>query len=121
TLESAPTQARRDRFARLLPHVHVGDALYAAEAIAGGYGIHYIYEVPSIHAAELAAAEASAQAANLGILAACEGRARGCHPRHGGRGRGPRRPAPVGRAQADAAARRHRLATAGRREVPSLV
>ncbi len=74
TLELDPTQDRRDRFDRLLAHVHVGDALYAAEAIAGGYGIHYVYEVPSIHAAELAAAEASAKAANLGIWAACEGR-----------------------------------------------
>ena len=74
TLELDPTQDRRDRFDRLLAHVHVGDALYAAEAIAGGYGIHYIYEVPSIHAAELAAAEASAKAANLGIWASCEGR-----------------------------------------------
>ena len=30
--------------------------------------------MPSIHAAELAAAEASAKAANLGIWASCEGR-----------------------------------------------
>ena len=74
TLELDPTQDRRDRFDRLLAHVHVGDTLYAAEAIAAGYGIHYIYEVPSIHAAELAAAEASAKAANLGIWASCEGR-----------------------------------------------
>ena len=74
TLELDPTQDRRDRFDRLLAHVHVGNALYAAEAIGGGYGIHYIYEVPSIHAAELAAAEASAKAANRGIWAACEGR-----------------------------------------------
>ena len=106
TLELDPTQDRRDRFDRLLAHVHVGDALYAAEAIAGGYGIHYIYEVPSIHAAELAAAEASAKAANLGIWAVV---------------RGPRRPAPVGRARAHAAARRRRLGAAGRLELPSLV
>jgi len=74
TLEVDPTQDRRDRFDRLLAHVHVADALYAAEAIAGGYGIHYVYERPSIHAAELAAVEASAKAANLGIWASCEGR-----------------------------------------------
>jgi micrococcal nuclease len=74
TLELDPTQDRRDRFDRLLAHVHVGDALYAAEAIAGGYGMHDIYEQPSIHAAELAAAEASAKAAELGIWASCEGR-----------------------------------------------
>ena len=74
TLELDPTQDRRDRYDRLLAHVHVGDTLYAAEAIAGGYGIHYVYEVPSIHAAELAAAEAAAKAANLGIWASCEGR-----------------------------------------------
>jgi micrococcal nuclease len=74
TLEIDPTQDRRDRFDRLLAHVHVGDALYAAEAIAGGYGIHYVYERPSVHAAELAAAQASAKAADLGIWASCDGR-----------------------------------------------
>ena len=56
TLELDPTQDERDRYDRLLAHVHVGDTLYAAEAIAAGYGIHYVYERPSIHAAELDAA-----------------------------------------------------------------
>ena len=82
TLELDPTQDQRDRFDRLLAHVYVGDALYAAEAIAGGYGIHYIYEVPSIHAAELdAAADAATRrrARHLGLV------------------RGPGRPAAPGR------------------------
>ena len=74
TLELDPTQDERDRYDRLLAHVHVGDALYAAEAIAGGYGIHYVYERPSIHAAELDAAADAARDAGLGIWASCEGR-----------------------------------------------
>jgi micrococcal nuclease len=74
TLELDPTQDKRDRFDRLLAHVRVGDALYASEAIAGGYGIHYVYDRPSIHASELDAAETEAREANLGIWASCEGR-----------------------------------------------
>jgi micrococcal nuclease len=75
TLEMDSTQDQRDRYDRLLAHVHVGGKVYAAEAIAGGFGIHYIYGgVPSIHADELAAAQQSARDANLGIWAACDGR-----------------------------------------------
>ena len=74
TLELDPTQDERDRYDRLLAHVHVGDTLYAAEAIAAGYGIHYVYERPSIHAAELDAAADTAREAGLGIWASCEGR-----------------------------------------------
>ena len=74
TLELDPTQDERDRYDRLLAHVHVGDTLYAAEAIAAGYGIHYVYEEPSIHAAELDAAAETARDAGLGIWASCEGR-----------------------------------------------
>ena len=85
TLELDPTQDERDRFDRLLAHVHVGDTLYAAEAIAAGYGIHYVYERPSIHAAELDAAESDG----------ARGRAR-----HLGLVRGPGRPAAVGRRRA---------------------
>ena len=74
TLELDPTQDERDRYDRLLAHVHVGDSLYAAEAIAAGYGIHYVYERPSIHADELDAAAETAHDANAGIWASCEGR-----------------------------------------------
>ena len=74
TLELDPTQDERDRYDRLLAHVHVGDTLYAAEAIAAGYGIHYIYERPSIHADELDAAAETARDANAGIWASCDGR-----------------------------------------------
>ena len=73
-LELDPTQDERDRYDRLLAHVHVGDTLYAAEAIAAGYGIHYVYERPSIHAAELDAAAETARTADAGIWASCEGR-----------------------------------------------
>ena len=74
TLELDPTQDERDRYNQLLAHVHVGDKLYAAEAIAAGYGIHYVYERPSIHAAELDAAADTAREAGLGIWASCDGR-----------------------------------------------
>ena len=74
TLELDPTQDERDRYDRLLAHVFVGDELYAAEAIAGGYGIHYVYEDPSVHAAELDAAADGARDGGLGIWTACEGR-----------------------------------------------
>jgi endonuclease YncB( thermonuclease family) len=73
-LEADPTQDVRDRYDRLLAHVYVSGDLYAAEAIAGGYGIHYFYERPSIHAAELSAAEKTARDAELGIWSACQGR-----------------------------------------------
>jgi micrococcal nuclease len=73
-LEPDPTQDERDRYGRLLAHVHVGDDLYASEAIAGGFGIHYVYEVPSIHADELDAAAEAAQKAKVGIWASCQGR-----------------------------------------------
>jgi micrococcal nuclease len=74
TLETDPTQDERDRYDRLLAHVYVGDELYAASAIAGGYGIHYIYEAPSSHADELDAAAAAAKADGRGIWASCDGR-----------------------------------------------
>jgi micrococcal nuclease len=74
TLETDPTQDERDRYDRLLAHVYLGDELYAAQAIAGGYGIHYIYEVPSSHAAELDAAADTAREGGLGIWASCDGR-----------------------------------------------
>jgi micrococcal nuclease len=74
TLEIDPTQDERDRFDRLLAHVYVGDELYATEAIENGYGIHYVYEVPSTHAAQLDAAANTARDASVGIWAACEGR-----------------------------------------------
>jgi micrococcal nuclease len=74
TLEVDRTQDEWDKFDRLLAHVYVGDDLYTAAAIAGGFGIHYIYEVPSIHAAELDAAAAEARAEGRGIWASCEGR-----------------------------------------------
>jgi micrococcal nuclease len=68
-LESDRTQAKRDRYGRLLAHVWLADGtLYAERMIRGGFGIHYIYGgVPSIHAARLAAAEDAARAALHGL------------------------------------------------------
>lgn len=74
TLETDPTQDERDRFGRLLAHVLVGDRLYAAAAIEGGYGIHYVYDEPSRHAAELQAAEDAARREGAGLWSACDGR-----------------------------------------------
>ena len=61
TLEPDPTQDERDRYDRLLAHVLVSNTLYATEAIAAGYGIHYVNEQPSVHADELDAAAVTAR------------------------------------------------------------
>lgn len=74
TLELDPSQDERDRFDRLLAHVFVGNTLYAEAAIAGGYGIHYIYDRPSRYARELESAEVSARKRDVGIWAKCDGR-----------------------------------------------
>jgi len=74
TLELDPTQDERDRYDRLLAHVHVGDTLYAVEAVAAGYGIHYVYKRPSIHTEVLDTAADKARDAELGIWASCDGR-----------------------------------------------
>jgi micrococcal nuclease len=68
-LEADPTQDSRDRYDRLLAHVFMADGrLFAAEMIKGGFGTHYVYGgVPSIHATQLAAAEAYAKDHHLGI------------------------------------------------------
>jgi micrococcal nuclease len=68
-LESDPTQAKRDRYGRLLAHVWLADGtLYAEQMIRGGFGIHYIYGgVPSINARQLAAAQDEARTAQRGL------------------------------------------------------
>lgn len=106
TLELDPTQDRRDRYDRLLAHVHVGKALYAAEAIAGGFGIHYIYE-----------------GREHPRRRACRGRGRGegGQPRHLGPMRGPGRSA-ADRGRRDPRPRREPQAgIPGRRRLSSLV
>ena len=69
TLQSDPTQDRRDRFDRLLAHVVLGDgSLFAERMIAGGWAVHYVYDgVPSIFAEELAAAEQKARRNGVGL------------------------------------------------------
>jgi micrococcal nuclease len=68
-LEADPTQAKRDRYGRLLAHVWLADrTLYAERMIRDGLGIHDVYGgVPSIHAPRLAAAEDAARAAQRGL------------------------------------------------------
>jgi micrococcal nuclease len=67
-LEQDPTQAKRDRYARLLAHVWLPDGrLFAEVMIRGGFGIHYIYGKPSIYAVRLAAAQEAAKAAKAGL------------------------------------------------------
>ena len=59
-LQPDPTQDKRDRYDRLLAHVFLADGtLFAETMIRQGDAIHYVYDgVPSIHADQLAAAEA---------------------------------------------------------------
>jgi micrococcal nuclease len=68
-LESDRTQAKRDRYGRLLAHIWLADGtLYAERMIRGGFGIHSIYGgVPSIYARRLAAAQDAARAALRGL------------------------------------------------------
>ena len=74
TLELDPTQDERDRYDRLLAHVWVEGVLYATEAIDQGFGIHYIYDDPSVHAAEFNSAAEAARTGDRGIWSHCDGR-----------------------------------------------
>ena len=71
-LEPDPTQAKRDRYGRLLAHVWLADrTLYAERMVRGGFGIHDIYGgVPSIYARRLAAAEEAARTDQRGLWSA---------------------------------------------------
>jgi micrococcal nuclease len=71
-LEPDPTQAKRDRYGRLLAHVWLADrTLYAERMVRGGFGIHDIYGgVPSIYAHRLAAAEEAARTDQRGLWSA---------------------------------------------------
>ena len=68
-LQADPTQDTRDRYGRLLAHVFLADGrLFAETMIKHGWAVHYVYDdVPSIYADRLAAAEASAKAAQAGL------------------------------------------------------
>jgi micrococcal nuclease len=76
-LQLDPTQAKRDRFDRLLAHVFLADGrLFAEVMIEAGFGIHYVYGgVPSIYATRLAAAQERARTSGAGLWAAgtCHG------------------------------------------------
>jgi len=78
-LQPDPTQDTRDRYGRLLAHVFLSDGtLFAETMIRQGDAIHYIYDgVPSIHADQLAAAEAAAKASQVGLWSptTCQGNA----------------------------------------------
>ncbi|HEY4228455.1 MAG TPA: thermonuclease family protein [Candidatus Limnocylindrales bacterium] len=68
-LQADPTQAKRDRFGRLLAHVFLANGtLFAETMIRHGWAVHDIYGgVPSIHADRLAAAQDAAKAAQAGL------------------------------------------------------
>jgi micrococcal nuclease len=76
-LQVDPTQAKRDRFDRLLAHVFLADGrLFAEVMIEGGFGVHDVYKgVPSIYAARLSAAEGRARDSGAGLWAtgSCHG------------------------------------------------
>lgn len=76
-LQLDPTQAKRDRFDRLLAHVFLADGhLFSEVMIEEGFGVHYVYEgVPSIYADRLAAVQERARNSGAGLWAAdtCHG------------------------------------------------
>ena len=74
TLELDPTQDERDRYDRLLAHVHVGDTCTRPRPSLAATASTTSTSEPSIHAAELDAAADTAREAGLGIWASCEGR-----------------------------------------------
>jgi micrococcal nuclease len=72
TLQDDPTQDARDRYGRLLAHVILGtedggSPNFAVRMVSEGFATHYVYRVPSVWAAELAAAQANAQANAIGL------------------------------------------------------
>lgn len=82
TLQGDPSQDARDRYGRVLAHVLVdasdgGSPSFAVRMIGDGYAHHYVYRVPSTWAADLAAAEADAQANARGLWSpdTCAGQA----------------------------------------------
>lgn len=67
-LEMDPTQADRDRYGRLLRHVHDADGRSVAEAlIAGGFGREYTYAADYRYQDRYRVAERSARSAGKGI------------------------------------------------------
>lgn len=74
-LAADPTQGDTDRYGRLLRHVQLPDGRSVAELlIAGGFGREYTYAKPYAGQAAYRAAQATAQAARLGIWASgCTG------------------------------------------------
>ena len=75
TLESDPTQDRRDKYGRMLAFIlfETGPGITAnfTEAmIAGGYGHHYVYRRPSIYADAFTVAQDHAQSWGLGLWGA---------------------------------------------------
>jgi endonuclease YncB( thermonuclease family) len=71
-----PTQARRDRYDRLLAYVETpaGNRDLAREVIAAGWGRTYVYdEVPFRRVREYRAAERDARRAGAGVWGRCSG------------------------------------------------
>lgn len=64
----------RDRFGRLLAHVHRADGAFVnLELVARGYASTLVIPPNAAHRRELGAAERSARAAGLGLWGACGG------------------------------------------------
>jgi len=76
-LQADPSQARRDRYGRLLAHVILPDGrLFAEIMIRRGFATYYVYDgVPPMYAARLSAAQERAMATQAGLWSpsTCDG------------------------------------------------
>jgi micrococcal nuclease len=72
-LVSDPTQDRRDRFGRLLAYVDAGGMDLGRAMVASGWARTYVYEQPFARVAGYRKAQASAAAAERGVVRACGG------------------------------------------------
>jgi micrococcal nuclease len=67
-LEFDSSQDERDKYGRLLAYVYLSDGrLFNLELIAQGYAYEYTYKKPYLHQADFKAAQAEAQAKQLGL------------------------------------------------------
>lgn len=71
-LQADPLDTNRDRYGRLLRYIYLPDGtLLDKQIISQGYGFAYL-DFPFSKKAEFAAAQQAAQAAKLGLWAACQ-------------------------------------------------
>lgn len=68
------TQARTDKYWRLLAHVFLEDGTYYEEtALRKGYWFYLMFNKPSMHSTKLVAAEEFARKSNIGVWKNCGG------------------------------------------------